>query len=217
MRYVSLGPCLYLYLAAREFRRKRRGWCNGIVTYASLGLPHGHVRCPVPCNHQPHIDIVTETSLCTEYLTTYVYTWFPSHSCATIYHTISLHCPAPAYAPLHRKCNQPGGIRNWQKIRGEDGTSCEGNGLRSNEHFDLCTIASDDAIVVDINRSGDKIIRVINIHDWWARETRERPTSRQDWEKIIRRGGGGGMVLTGDFNSHRQCSDPRCTERMEAT
>jgi len=35
--------------------------CNGVVKYAWLGLPDGHVRCPAPGNRQPYIDIATET------------------------------------------------------------------------------------------------------------------------------------------------------------
>jgi len=35
--------------------------CNGVVKYAWLGLPGGHVRCPAPGNRQPYIDIATET------------------------------------------------------------------------------------------------------------------------------------------------------------
>jgi len=36
-------------------------YCNGVVKYAWLGLPDGHVRCPEPGNRQPYIDIATET------------------------------------------------------------------------------------------------------------------------------------------------------------
>ena len=35
--------------------------CNGVVNRAWLGLPDGHVRCPVPGNRQPYIDIAMET------------------------------------------------------------------------------------------------------------------------------------------------------------
>jgi len=35
--------------------------CNGVVKYAWLGLPGGHVRCPAPGNRQRYIDIATET------------------------------------------------------------------------------------------------------------------------------------------------------------
>jgi len=35
--------------------------CNGVIKYAWLGLPDGHVRCPAPGNRQPYIDIATET------------------------------------------------------------------------------------------------------------------------------------------------------------
>ena len=61
MRDGFLCSCFYLYLAAREFCPIRGGWCNGVVKYAWLGLPDSHVRCPVLGNHQPYIDIVTET------------------------------------------------------------------------------------------------------------------------------------------------------------
>ena len=35
--------------------------CNGVVKHPWLGLPDGHVRCPVPGNRQPYIDIAMET------------------------------------------------------------------------------------------------------------------------------------------------------------
>jgi hypothetical protein len=47
--------------------------CNGVVNHARLGFPDGQMRCAVPGNRQPYMDIATETLLCTEYVTTYVY------------------------------------------------------------------------------------------------------------------------------------------------
>jgi len=35
--------------------------CNGIAKHAWVGLPDGHVRRPVPGNHEPDIDIAMET------------------------------------------------------------------------------------------------------------------------------------------------------------
>jgi hypothetical protein len=35
--------------------------CNCVVKYVWLGLPEGDVRCPVPGNRQPYIDIAKET------------------------------------------------------------------------------------------------------------------------------------------------------------
>jgi hypothetical protein len=51
----------YLYLAPREFCTNRGVCCNGIVKQAWLGLPDGHVMCPVPGNRQPYIDIAIDT------------------------------------------------------------------------------------------------------------------------------------------------------------
>ena len=58
MRDVLLSS---LYLPAQEFCPKTGGQCNGVVKHAWLGLPDGHVRCPVPGNRQPYIHIATET------------------------------------------------------------------------------------------------------------------------------------------------------------
>jgi len=53
--------------------------------YGWSGLSGGHVRCPALGNRQLDMDIATETQLCTEYLTTYFYTWSHSHPSATLY------------------------------------------------------------------------------------------------------------------------------------
>ena len=37
------------------------GKCNSVVKSAWLGSPNSHVRCPVPGNRQPYMDIATET------------------------------------------------------------------------------------------------------------------------------------------------------------
>jgi len=59
------------------------------------------------------------------------------------------------------------------------------------------------------------MIRIVNIYDQGAGETGERPARRLDSQKIIRQVGGGTM-LEGDFNTHSQRWDPRCTEQRKA-
>jgi hypothetical protein len=39
---------------------------NGVVKYAWIGFPEGHVRCRVPGNRKPGIDIALKNLLCTE-------------------------------------------------------------------------------------------------------------------------------------------------------
>ena len=85
----------------------------------------------------------------------------------------------------------------WKAVR-------KGSILTTNERTNLSMIEGDDIMVVDIRRRGEEVIRIIIIYDQRARETGRRPARRLDWQQIIRRGGGGGMVLTGDFNAHSQ-------------
>jgi endonuclease/exonuclease/phosphatase family metal-dependent hydrolase len=99
--------------------------------------------------------------------------------------------------------------RVWTAVR-------KGRGLTTNERTDLSRNTGYDVIVVDITKRREKMIRIVNIYDQKARETGERPVRSLDWQKVIRQGGGG-TVLAGDFNAHRQRWAPRCTERTEAT
>jgi len=92
---------------------------------------------------------------------------------------------------------------------------CKGCGLTMNTRTDLSKNIGDDVIVLDIKGTGEKIISIVNIYDQRARETGKRPARRLDRQKIIRRGGGGGMVLAGDFNANSQRWDRSCTERRE--
>jgi len=69
---ISWSISIYKYNAVTHYRYTENSdrndlflglWymCNGVVKYAWLGLPGGHVRCPAPGNRQPYIDIATET------------------------------------------------------------------------------------------------------------------------------------------------------------
>jgi len=79
----------------------------------------------------------------------------------------------------------------------------KGSGLTTNVRTDLSKYAGDDVIVVDIKRRGEIMIPIANIYNQRARETGERPARRLNWQKIIRQGGGGTVVM-GDFNAHGQ-------------
>jgi hypothetical protein len=86
----------------------------------------------------------------------------------------------------------------------------------TNERTDLSKNALGDVIVVDINRRGEKMTRIVNIYDQKEGETGERQVRKLNWQRIIRQGGGG-TVLAGDFNARSQRRDPRCTEGRDVT
>ena len=108
----------------------------------------------------------------------------------------------PAYDIRKRK-------RVWKAV-------CKVSGFENNERTDLTRIMLCDVIVVDIKRRAGKMTRIVSIFDWREGELGERPARRLDWQRIIRQRGGG-TVLAGDFNTHSQRRDPRCTERRDAT
>jgi len=91
-----------------------------------------------------------------------------------------------------------------------------GSGLTTNEQTDFSKNAVSDVNVVDIERRGDKMTRIVNTYDQRDGEISWRPARRLDWQRIIRQGGGG-TVLAGDVNAHSQHWDPRCTGRRDCT
>ena len=104
------------------------------------------------------------------------------------------------------------GIGSWSGRQWPRGAVLQ----QTNKQTHLSKNAGDYVIIIDITRRGEKVIRIIHIYDQRARETGERPARRLDCQKIIWQGGGG-TVLTGDFNTHSLRRDPRCTECREAT
>jgi hypothetical protein len=67
---------------------------------------------------------------------------------------------------------------------------CKGKGHTMNKHTDFSRNATDDVIILDIERSGATITRIITIYDQSARETGERPARRLAWQRVIRELGG---------------------------
>jgi len=59
----ALDPVFCLYLAARKFCPKWRGYCKSIVMNAWLWLPGGHGRCPASGIRQSYMDFATEAWL----------------------------------------------------------------------------------------------------------------------------------------------------------
>jgi hypothetical protein len=92
----------------------------------------------------------------------------------------------------------------------------KGSGFATNERTDLSRHALGDVIVVHITRWGEKMTRIVTIYDQREWETGERPARGLNWQRIIRQGGGGTMLM-GDFIAHSQRWDPRCTEQRDAT
>jgi hypothetical protein len=90
------------------------------------------------------------------------------------------------------------------------------SGLASDKRTDLSRGANDDVIVTDVQRRGEKMMRVINIYDQRDVRTRERQARKTNWSRIIRQRGGG-TILAGDFNAHSRRWDPRYKEQRDAT
>jgi len=99
--------------------------------------------------------------------------------------------------------------RVWTAVR-------QGRGFPSNALTNLSKKAVGDVNVVDINTRGQKMTWIVNVYDKREGETGERSARRLNWHRILLQGGCR-MVLAGDFNTHRQCCNRRCTERRAAT
>jgi hypothetical protein len=83
------------------------------------------------------------------------------------------------------------------------------SGVAINKQTHLSKNTVGDVIVVDINRWGEIMIRIVNIYYQREAETGERPARRLNWPMITRQGGGGELPSE-TFNGHSQLWDLRC-------
>jgi len=90
----------------------------------------------------------------------------------------------------------------------------KGRGLVVDEQTDLSRGANDNVIVTHIRSTGEKIMRIVNIHDQRDTQSGERQTGKLNWQRVIRHGG---TVHAGDFNAHSGWWDPRCRLQRNAT
>jgi hypothetical protein len=99
--------------------------------------------------------------------------------------------------------------RVWTAIR-------KRSGLVVAEQMDLSRAASEDVIANDVRRSGEKILRIVNVYYEKNGESGERQRLAQElnWLKVIRQGG---TVHTGDFNAHTKRWDRRSQVQWDAT
>jgi hypothetical protein len=89
-----------------------------------------------------------------------------------------------------------------------------GSGLATDERSGLSRGANHDVIVTDVRRRGEKIMRIINIHDQRDVRTGERRAWKLNWHRAIRQGGG--TIIAGNMNAHSQRWDPRCRAQRDA-
>jgi hypothetical protein len=88
--------------------------------------------------------------------------------------------------------------------------------LATNEPTDLSKNAVGDLIVVDIERQGEMMPRIVNIYDQREGDTGQRPARRPNWHRIMRQWGCA-TVLMEHFNAHSQRWYSRSTERRDPT
>ena len=82
--------------------------------------------------------------------------------------------------------------RAWTAIQ-------KGSGLVVDERMDLSKGANNDVTVTNLRRRGEKLTRIVNIHDQEDMQSGGRLAQRLSLQGVIRQGG---MVLAGDFNTH---------------
>jgi len=98
--------------------------------------------------------------------------------------------------------------RVWTAVR-------QASGLATDKRTDLSRGANDDVIVTDVQRGGEKMTRIINVHDQRDVRTGERLARKINCSRIIRQRGS--TILAGDFNAPSRRWDPRCKEQRNAT
>jgi len=81
----------------------------------------------------------------------------------------------------------------WTVVRG-------GSGLAPGERTDLSRGANDDVMVTVVKRRGEKMTRIINVHDQKDVQTGERRARKLNWHRAIRKGGG--TIIAANMNAH---------------
>lgn len=82
----------------------------------------------------------------------------------------------------------------------------KGSDLATAQQTNLSRGASDDVIVTDVPRRGEKIMRIIYIYDHRDVQIRDRHVTKVFWDIFIQQGGG--TKLFGNWNALSHTRDP---------